>query len=251
MLAFRSGLHRWFFRNKAIIVLFHRVDDRLNGDPLSVTTRQFRDYCEFFGTHFRVVTVGELLHKLEEHQDVSGHLVITFDDGYRDNFEVAAVELRKLRLPACFFVATNFIGSDHVPWWDAELPVRPQWMNWQQVRALRDQGFEIGSHTRNHVDLGVVSGEAALAEIVGSREQLQAELGGSVPLFSYPFGRITQITESNREAVRQAGYKCCFSAYGGAVAADTDPFRAKRMPIVPSWHDSPYQFGFEAFFVKP
>jgi peptidoglycan/xylan/chitin deacetylase (PgdA/CDA1 family) len=118
------------------------------------------------------------------------------------------------------------------------------------VRELRKRGFEIGSHTMNHVDLGKIVGTEAEAEIRGSKQRLVSELGDSSELFSYPYGRIDQLTEDNREAVARAGYRCCISAYGGAVDAKTDPFRVKRTPISP-WYQSPYHFGFEALFLKP
>jgi peptidoglycan/xylan/chitin deacetylase (PgdA/CDA1 family) len=243
--AYSSGAYRRFFRNRAVVTLFHRVDDRLAGNPISCTVDEFRRYCNFFRRYFIVVGLGDLLDKIERREDVTRHLVITFDDGYRDNHAVAAEVLAAAGLPACFFIATNFIESERVPWWDAELGITPEWMNWQDVRSLRDRGFELGAHTMNHVDLGVVAGDEARAEIVGSGARLLAETRSEVPFFSYPYGRRHQITEANRVAVRVAGYRCCLSAYGGSVTSASDPFSIKRMPISP-WFISPYHFGFEA-----
>ncbi|MBA2246148.1 MAG: polysaccharide deacetylase family protein [Gemmatimonadetes bacterium] len=243
--AYHTRLYRRFFRNRAIIVLFHRVDDRLADDPLSCTSAEFDAYCRFFRRYFTVVSLEELLDRLERGEDISRHLVITFDDGYLDNHEVAAARLRVHEIPACFFIATNFIGSDYRPWWDAELPFAPQWMDWQEVRELHHQGFEIGAHTMNHVDLGVVVGGDAVAEIIGSRKRIERELRTEVPFFSYPYGRANQITEENREAVRRAGFRCCLSAYGGTVTPGVDLFDLPRVPISP-WFASPYHFGLEA-----
>ncbi|HWP02372.1 MAG TPA: polysaccharide deacetylase family protein, partial [Gemmatimonadaceae bacterium] len=204
-LAYTGGAQRLLLRDKALIVLFHRVDDRLPGNPISCTSGEFRAYCEFFARHFRVVSLGELLGRLARGADISHHLVITFDDGYRDNCEVAAPELLRLGLPACFFIATGFIGTKRVPWWDAERGIESEWMSWEQVRFLHRQGFEIGAHTRNHVDLGIVSGDEAREEIEGSRRRLEAELGSEVRYFSYPFGRREQLTDENRQLVRACG----------------------------------------------
>lgn len=248
--AYGTGLYRRFFRRKAVVVLFHRVDDRYPGNPISCTAAEFRAYCDFFRRYFIVVPLAELLAKLERGEDVSRHLVITFDDGYKDNHDIAAAELRARGLPATFFIATNFIGSDRVPWWDAEAGITPQWMTWEDVRALREQEFEIGAHTMNHVDLGVVVGAEAMREIAGSGERLEQELGAPVPFFTYPYGRPHQITEENRAAVREAGFACCMSAFGGTVAPGADPYRIRRVPISP-WFASPYQFGFETMLERP
>jgi peptidoglycan/xylan/chitin deacetylase (PgdA/CDA1 family) len=244
MLAFHSGVYRRFFRSKALIVLFHRVDDRYAGNPITCTIAEFRAYCDFFRQYFTVVSLEELLRKVESGEDVSGHLAITFDDGYKDNHDVAAVELRKRGLPATFFIATNFIESNSIPWWDAEASITPTWMTWDDVRDLKAQGFEIGAHTMNHVDLGVVAGEEARAEIVGSGERLARELSNEIRFFTYPYGRPHQITDANRAVVRDAGYRCCMSAYGGVVRSGVDLFHVQRTPISP-WFRSPYQFGFE------
>jgi peptidoglycan/xylan/chitin deacetylase (PgdA/CDA1 family) len=225
------------------------VDDRLKDNPISCGASEFQDFCRFFSRYFIVVSFGELLSRLKSGEDISRHIVITFDDGYRDNYEIAAPILSELKLPACFFVATGFVDSTTVPWWDEDIEVKKDWMSWNEVRMLRNRGFEIGSHTINHVDLGILRGNEAESEINQSKARLEAELKESCDYFSYPYGRLEQITEANRELVRKAGFACCVSAYGGAVGPETHPFYMKRAPISP-WYISPYQFGFEAMFFE-
>jgi len=247
---YATGMHGRIARDRAFVVLFHRVDDRYAGDPISCTSHEFERYCRFFREHFNVVSLTTLLDRLDSGSPVGGDLVITFDDGYLDNATVAAPILRRLDLPACFFIATELIGSDRVPWWDAEASIESEWMSWDHVRALVADGFEVGSHTMNHVDLGVVRGHHARVEIEDSKTRLEAETGTSVPLFSYPYGRRHQMTDENRDLVRAAGYRCCLSAYGGTVDSGSDPYDIKRMAVTP-WHVSPAHFGFEALSEKP
>ena len=239
-----TGMHRLILGDRAVIALFHRVDDRLRGNPITCTIDEFRAYCRFFARHFTVVSLGQLVAKLTRGDSVGGHLVITFDDGYRDNAGPAAAELERLGLPACFFIATNFIGSDRVPWWDAERSIKPEWMTWDDVRGLRQRGFEIGAHTVNHVDLGRVAGDEAEREIRESGSRLRAELGADVRYFSFPYGRPEHLTDANRDIVRRSGYVCCLSAHGGLVQPPADLFELKREPVSP-WYLSPYHFGVE------
>lgn len=243
-LVFLSGIHRFFFRDKAVIVLFHRIDDRYAGDPITYHTAGFRKFLNFFQRHFVVVPLSELVARLERGDDISRHVAITFDDGYRDNRR-AADELLTRRMPACFLIATDFIGTNRVPWWDAAAGITSEWMSWDEVRSLRRDGFELGSHTKNHVDLGIVSGTEAEEEILGAARRLADETGESARLFSYPYGRLHQLTEENRDLVRHGGFLCCPSAYGGNVRKGDDPMRICRTPIS-GWHISAYQFGFEA-----
>jgi peptidoglycan/xylan/chitin deacetylase (PgdA/CDA1 family) len=242
---YRTGLYRLAWRNRAIIVLFHRIDDRYPEDPITCTRRMFGAFCDFFKRYFDVISLGELLVRLRNREDISGSLVITFDDGYRDNYTVAAPELERQNLRACFFIATGFIGSEHIPWWDAQWSIPSQWMTWDEVRALRDRRFDVGAHTITHVDCGRLSRTEAVEEIVGSKAKLETETGSPVAFFAYPYGGPEQMTEENRSIVREAGFECCMAAYGGVVARGDDPLRLKRAPIN-NWYLSPYQFGFEA-----
>jgi peptidoglycan/xylan/chitin deacetylase (PgdA/CDA1 family) len=239
-----SGLHAALLRDTAIVVAFHRVNDTTAADGLTVPLRAFELYCRFFSRHFRVVPLSALVHRLERGLPVKGLLAITFDDGYRDNVEMAAPVLDRLSLPATFFVVSEWIGTELVPWWDRQRGVRHPWMTWNDVKSLHQRGFEIGGHTRTHVDLGATSPREARLEVVGARHRLEDILGAPVDLFAYPYGRRANLTEDNRKIVRDAGFRCCCSCFGGVVTRTTDPFRLPRVPLSP-WYSSPHQFGFE------
>ena len=232
-------------RNEAVVVAFHRVrDDASESDALTVDTRTFESYCRFFARFFNVMSLPALISMLESGRQPNRALAITFDDGYRDNFTNAAPVLEKLSLPATFFVVSRWIGTSIVPFWDRARGVEYPWMNWDEVKALQKRGFEIGAHTRTHVDLGSVAGRDARLEIAGAREDLESALGARVESFAYPFGTPNHLTEANRAYVKSAGFRCCCSAFGGTISRATDPFHIPRVPIS-TWHPYPYQFGFD------
>jgi peptidoglycan/xylan/chitin deacetylase (PgdA/CDA1 family) len=244
-LFYESGLHRLAWRKQALIVLFHRVDDRYPKDPITCSRAQFAAYCDFFARHFKVVSLSELLARMRRGADISRHLVITFDDGYRDNYHVAAAELKKRGLPACFFVPTAFMGTDQVAWWDQQQAIPSEWMTWDEVRSLRSDGFEVGAHTITHADCGCISGEVAQYEIGGSKAVLEAQVGDRINHFAAPYGDLRHMTEENRTLVRNAGFGCCLSTLRGTVKASDSPYNLKRVPI-DTWFGSPYDFGFVA-----
>jgi peptidoglycan/xylan/chitin deacetylase (PgdA/CDA1 family) len=244
-LTYRSGMHVPAWHDRAVIALFHRVDDRFPDDPITCSRAQFSAFCDFFARHFKVIALSELLDHLRRGADISRRAVITFDDGYRDNHEFAAPELRKRGLPASFFITTELMGTETTAWWDASNSIRSDWMTWDEVRDLHAQGFDIGSHTMTHADCGRITGDDARREIVGSKARLEAELGAPIRHFAYPFGDPTHMTQENLELVRTAGFDCCLAAHGGIVSASDDTYRLRRVPIN-GWYRSPYQFGFEA-----
>ena len=242
---FASGLDAALLRNAAVIVAFHRIQETVEPDDgLTVSLRMFERHCRFFRRHFRVVPLREIVEKLERGERLNRELAITFDDGYRDNFDNALPVLEKLSLPATFFVVTQWMGTEVVPWWDAERGIRHPWMTWDQVRALHRKGFDIGPHTRTHADLGRFSGADAEGEIVGARRDLERETGASADLFAYPYGGAEHLSEDNRALVKAAGFRCCCSCVGDVNRAGTDPFHLERIAVTPL-HQSPHQFGFD------
>jgi len=240
-----SGADARAFSSTMVITAFHRVNDELAGDGLTCNARKFEAFCRFFRKHARVVSLTEQVAACREGRDMSGTVSITLDDGYRDNFEIAAPILRALQLPATFFVTSGFIGSEVIAPWDARLQRQPGWMSWDQVRALVAQGFEIGSHTDTHVDLGRADSETVRRELAVSKQKISRELGSDVQLFAYPFGGRENISEHARELVRESGFSCCVASYGGVNATGASPYHLQRIPVDAVWFTSPDQFGFE------
>ena len=117
-------------------------------------------------------------------------------------------------------------------------------MTWDQVRWLCLEGFEIGLHTRTHVDLGEVFHTRVSEEIVESRRELEEKLSIPIDLFAYPYGGKNHMKEESRDIVKAVGLRCCCSCFGGLNSAGTDPFRLRRIPISSS-SGSPRHFGFE------
>ena len=239
-----AGVFARDFRSKMIIVTFHRINDDLREDGLTASSAKFEKFCEFFRTHFKVIPLSEQVAGCTAGKDMGGTLSITFDDGYRDNFEVAAPILRRLELPATFFPATAFIGTRIVAPWDRDLVRQPGWMDWDHLRALASQGFEIGCHTDSHVDLGTADAETARLELEVSKRKLHEQLGRPVRLLAYPFGGRNNISERSRELVREAGFTCCVSCFGGANVPTANPFALNRITIGQGFV-TPDQFGFD------
>jgi peptidoglycan/xylan/chitin deacetylase (PgdA/CDA1 family) len=211
---------------------------------LTCSGAKFEAFCQFFRRYFKVVPFSEQVSGLRAGRPMGGTLSITFDDGYLDNFEVAVPILRKLGLPATFFVATGFVGSKVVPFWDRDLVLQPGWMSWDHLRTLAAEGFELGCHTDTHVDLGSVDEQTVRTELELSRQKLKGELGVSADLFAYPFGGKQNINERSRQVVKELGFSCCASCYGGFNPPLADPYDLRRIPVA-DWFETPHQFGFE------
>jgi peptidoglycan/xylan/chitin deacetylase (PgdA/CDA1 family) len=243
------GISARRYASVCTIVAFHRVNDGIPEDGLTCSAAKFENFCRYFNARFRVVTLRDQIDGSRLGQDMGGTLSITFDDGYLDNFQVAAPILQKYRLPATFFVTTGFLGTSFVAPWDAALSVAPSWMNWAHVRELASLGFEIGSHSDRHLNMAASTCEDIRRDLSASREKLATEAGVTARLFAHPFGGREHISDAARAVVRDLGFECCVSCHGGVNPPNADPYRLNRINIA-EWFATPHQFGWELLLGK-
>ena len=243
------GISERRYSSFSTIVAFHRVNDDMPSDGLTCGAAKFDDFCRYFSARFRVIPLREQIAASRLGQETRGTLSITFDDGYLDNFQVAAPILQKYHLPATFFVTTGFLGTSIVAPWDAALPTAPRWMDWTHVRGLASMGFEIGCHSDTHLNLATSSPEDVRTDLLCSKEKLEREMGVTKLLFAYPFGGQEDISEAARKVVQDLGFECCAACHGGVNSRTADPYRLNRIGIA-EWFATPQQFGLELLLGK-
>ena len=192
------------------ILMYHSVSD-LN-DAYAVAEKDFAaqlDYLKSAG--FNTVT----LHELVEHEDhkakLAAHpIVLTFDDGYQDNYSRAFPLLKARGMRATFFVVTRFMGEDeaHRRVEDRGGPRERRYLLWSEVREMAAAGMEIGSHSLMHKRLPDLSPEQIKEDVEKSRQELSDKLSAPVEFFAYPFNSERRHI---RKIVEAGGYR-------GAVA---------------------------------
>jgi peptidoglycan/xylan/chitin deacetylase (PgdA/CDA1 family) len=215
-------------RSLITVLAYHRVDVP-DGDVNNVSPENFARQMAFLRSRYRVVSVTELLEILARGRNVGRAVVITFDDGYRDNYLNAAPLLRTYHLPACFFLSSGIVGTKRHFEHDLELAGRPlPVLSWDEARELADMGFDIGSHTVNHARLSDCGPDSLCYELSESKSELERRLGKPVTLFSFPFGQESDFSPVAAAAVKTAGYVCTFSCYGGLNCPTSDPYELRR-----------------------
>jgi peptidoglycan/xylan/chitin deacetylase (PgdA/CDA1 family) len=106
-------------RSRALILVYHRVTE-LRSDPwaLAVPPRRFERHLEVLRRQCSAISLDELRVGLRDGRLPERAVVVTFDDGYRDNFTEARPLLERYQVPATFFVCTGPVGSGEPFWWD-------------------------------------------------------------------------------------------------------------------------------------
>jgi peptidoglycan/xylan/chitin deacetylase (PgdA/CDA1 family) len=240
-MVFGLGLHRALFKGRALVVAFHRVNRDGQNDAMNMQPELFARWCRFFAGHFRVVAAGEIVAGLETGGPFRGELAVTFDDGYRDFAQQAVPVMEPLGITATVFAVSDFVGSDHVPWWDEKAGERHAFMDWNELRAVAAKGFAVGSHGKTHSAMDELSQDEAREELTVSKAALETGLGREVALYAYPYGEPERMPAPMREIVRQTGYRACFG-YGGFVEPGSSPFFIPRI-CVNDWFASPWHFA--------
>ncbi len=137
-------------------------------------------------------------------------LAITFDDAHRSVFEIAFPLLRRLGAVATVFAPTDYIGTGKPTDWegftaDARGPHAQELvcMGWDQLRAVADAGWEVGSHTCSHPHLTRLKPAAVRAELNDSRELLEDRLQRRCRTIAYPYSDVDGVVV---DATDVAGY---------------------------------------------
>ncbi|MGI8631543.1 MAG: polysaccharide deacetylase family protein [Solirubrobacterales bacterium] len=145
---------------------------------------------------YELVTVRHLAERLAA-GSADGLAALTFDDGLADNLEVGAPVLAEFGVVGTTFCVSGWLGQPHPDVDGARI------MTADEVRTLRDAGWEIGAHTRTHPDLPTLTRDQARGELQGSRKDLEELLGEPVRSAAYPYGTASAETI---EACREAGF---------------------------------------------
>jgi peptidoglycan/xylan/chitin deacetylase (PgdA/CDA1 family) len=194
--------------------MYHPIQDPLPNAPepeLFVRTEDFRAQMRWLNKQkYEGVTLDQVENAWWRHKMLPQKpVVISFDDGYQSQAVNAFPILDKLDWPGVIDLKAA----------NADLPDL-------KVKMMIDAGWELASHTINHVDLTTVSGPALTKEVAGSRDDLQRRFHVPVDNFCYPSGRYDPAVI---QAVKKAGYRGATTDPG--LATGNQPFALKRIRI--------------------
>ena len=109
-----------FPKHEVAILTYHRVSDIQDNWSLNpIKIESFEKHLKFFIKKFNVISLEKLVNLINNKESIPPRtLVITFDDGYKDNYSNAYPLLKKYKVPATIFLTTNFIGNNDLLWHD-------------------------------------------------------------------------------------------------------------------------------------
>jgi peptidoglycan/xylan/chitin deacetylase (PgdA/CDA1 family) len=171
------------------------------------------------------------------------NLHLSFDDGFRNNYINAFPVLKKLGIPAIFFIPPSLIETDRKKISEYSLITTKNnsvlsTMKWGDVSDIISNGYEIGSHSMSHTRLSEISKNVELLEneIIGSKLSLEKKTGVECKYISWPFGKISDIDKISISFIRRSGYSACFGGFRGSIVPGiTDVYFIPRHHFEVDW----------------
>lgn len=209
------------------VVMYHRVDTSAPSNPISqrltISPAQFSGELRTIarlGLHS--IGISDLAGAAAQDRSPRSAVLLTFDDGYSDQFRYAFPALQHYGARAVFFINTNTIGT-------------PGHMTWPEVEAMARAGMSIECHGVDHVDLGLLSLDAQTYQIDRCIQTLQAHVPGAVLAFAYPSGAF----DSSTIAVeRRAGVLFGFTTDPRFQTDARSPYQIVRIRAVSGMSDA-------------
>lgn len=168
---------------------------------------------------------------------------LTFDDGFRDNYETALPLLREHGFGAFVFVLPPLVDTGAPLEWPEVAEDRRRYhstmrsVTWPMLEEMKEGGFEVGSHTLSHPHLAELRGEALREELWESRARIKERLG-SCDTLAYPFGEWSPEVAA---AARECGYRFAFSLPTKTGQSGATPYSIPRINV--DYRDDERRFG--------
>ncbi len=175
------------------------------------------EYLKYSG--YRTISLPKFVEYL--HMDAkspSKTVVLTFDDGFKNNYSEAFPVLQKYGFTATVFLVTNYI--DAVCSWDKHksIPEIPL-LSWDEIQEMSDYGIDFGAHSCSHPYLTQISKGELKTELLSSKSITETKLNKPVKFFSHPYGDLNHET---KQTAKECGFLGAFGGLDFSLANSKD-----------------------------
>lgn len=215
---------------QAIVLGYHRLVDKVRRPDTEITPVDFQAQMQQLKDQgISVIPLQDLLAWQRGEKDIPvKSAVITLDDGWKSQYEVAWPILKKLGYPFTLFIYTDYVKGGPKSGGES--------VSWEQLAEMRDAGADIEGHTMSHRDLTAKNRTAKgqdyettlWNELYTSKQILEGHLGIKINTLAVPYGRSN---EHVREMAKKAGYESIFTVNGQKITHGTPSYALGRFVI--------------------
>lgn len=229
-----NALFRYLNRGKIKVLMYHSISPVGSYFNNSVSESEFICQINYLLKHYSILSVtqdGQFLNVVPNKVNV----LLTFDDGFKDNYTIAAPILSRFGLSAVFFVIGECLESGAAPSFvknrlgKSPIPDVYRTVNVSEAIEMHHMGMIIGSHGQVHVDYSKVSFEDGMKDALESKVLIEKEIEKPVALFAFPWGKYQEL-----HLVKLAGvYRRIFITQHGFNAQDDFMFHRNEISNTP------------------
>ncbi len=199
---------------KVPVLMYHSVRD--NPDSIyHISTQLFDEEMKYLHDNGFTTLSMEQYMRIMRNQEIgpAKPVLITFDDGWVDNYTNALPIMEKYNQTGTFFIVSNFIDQE-------------ERISAEQLVDMRKRGFDLGSHSLNHERLTDYNYNEQLASLTQAKQKLEKILNEKVKSFAYPYGALNTDTINILDLL---GFKMSFSSYEGYSSKTDNAFTVRRL----------------------
>lgn len=206
-------------KGRASILMYHSISEE--EDFFCVRSDTFRKQMQRLKRDREVITMQDLLVRMNKRTMKGTEVVVTFDDGYKDNYTCAFPVLKELRIPATIFITTGLIGKKDKKGKDM--------LSEDEIREMHESGLiDIEPHSVSHPKLTKLQKVDAEKEVQDSKRYLEELLGKTCEFFAYPSGNYN---EESVSILRKLHFRAGLTVVEGTMDLSADHFRLCRNSI--------------------
>lgn len=208
------------------VLCYHSISPKSIDSGFRVLPDNFEKQINYLTENFQILTLTDFVYRLAAGADLNSTAVVTFDDGYLDNYEFAFPILEKYSCPSTVFLPTSFIDGKVCLNEDNEKLIP---MSWEQITEAFSKGLiSFQSHGQLHQTLNTIPIEQARCDIIESKKLLEQRLGCTIDHFCYPNGGFN---DNIKRIVAEAGYKSAFTTLSSTFHNSSDIYGITRILI--------------------
>jgi len=223
--SYENSLHepRLFDKNELVndnrgvpILYYHSVKESADNE-VTITPKMLKKQLQYIKDQgYTTITINELKDYLLNNSPIpKKSIIITFDDGYMDNYNYAFPILKDLNMVATIFCITSNLDGSY-------------YLSKDAIKEMSAYGIDIESHTVTHPKLDTLSYESQLTELRNSKKTLEEITGKEVNSIAYPFGNFNDDTI---KASKTAGYILGFTTKRGFSDRNDNKLKLDRIYI--------------------
>jgi peptidoglycan/xylan/chitin deacetylase (PgdA/CDA1 family) len=217
------GLFYQAKKGEAVVLMYHSISEKKHFS--AVNPEDFARQMEFLkAMDYKVISIDRFFSELKAGDFAPKTVLISFDDGFKDNYENAFPVLKKFNLPASIFVSSSLLGKKLI----LQSGEESRYLDEKEIKEMVDSGLiRIGAHGHEHVKFTRLNEDQIADNLRTCKNIIQSVAGKEINHFAYPFGK----NNDEIKKVVKNFFKLAFGVEKGRVGSDSDFFAIKRNSI--------------------